>query len=59
MTFITETLRHQHYQNKARETIFTIDAKIITSVINLSFKNVKRFLSMINISNNLRFVLGH
>ena len=37
----------------------TIDAKIIVSVINFSLENVMRFLGMINISNNLRFVVGY
>lgn len=52
-TFILETLHHQNYQNEAQETFLTTDAKILSSVINLSFKNVMRFFGMISISNNL------
>ena len=57
-TFITEKLRYQHYQNKTQEIIFTTDVTMIISVINKSFKNFKRFLVMVYIFNNLRFVLN-
>ena len=50
---------HQQCQSETQETIFMTDATIMTSVINLLFKNVMWFSGMINIFNKLYFVLGH